>query len=139
MADTGHGTTIAFATTTGFTPAVLEIELPEFAREALEDTVLNQTGGKKTYIPDDLYDPGETRVRFQWDQSAGTFPPISAAAESITVTFGLKSGESTAATLAGTGFLINSGGVSVVQGEIMEGEFVIKWDGKTGPTFTAGS
>ena len=57
MADTGDLATIAFGTTTGFTPVVTELELPEFVREAIEDTPLNHSG-VKTRIPDASYDPG---------------------------------------------------------------------------------
>lgn len=138
MADTGNTAAIAFGTTTGFTPAVLSIELPEETREALEDTDLATTG-QKTYVPDDLREPGESPVTIYWDQSASTFPPISTAAETITVTFPLKAGEGTAATFAGTGFLIRSKGPVVQNGELMQADFTIKWDGKTDTAYTAGS
>ncbi len=138
MPDTGNTASLAFGTTTGFTPSLVSIECPEEVREALEDTDLAVVGAK-TSVPDHLYEPGESPCVMYWDQSAGTFPPIDADPETITVTFPLKAGEITAATLAGTGFLTRRKGPIVQNGELMRGEFTIKWDGKTGPTYTAGS
>lgn len=137
MADTGNSSTIAFGSSS-FSANVYLIGATEQTREPLEDTHLGVTG-EKTYIADDLIEPGQFELEFEWDQSFGTFPPISAAAETITITYPLKSGEGTAATLAGTGFLISSSGPSVENGTIMRGSATVKWDGKTGPTYTAGS
>jgi hypothetical protein len=49
----------------------------------------------------------------------------------------MKTGESTAATLSGSGFLTNSTSPDLVNGEIMSGEATIKWAGAI--TYTAGS
>lgn len=138
MADTGNTSTIAFGTTSGFTPDVTIIGGLEQSREALEDTLLSTTG-EKTYIPDDLIEPGQLTCTYYYNQSETAFAPIGAAAETITITFPLKSGEGTAATLAGTGFLVNHKSADLQNGELMMGEFTVQFDGKTGPTFTAGS
>ena len=137
MADTGNGTTLSFGTS-GFTANIYSISGATFDREALETTHLGTTAFKE-YIADDLVEPGEFEIEFEWNQSFSTFPPISGAAETITVTYPLKSGELTNATLAGTGFLTSSTGPNVANGEIMRGTATIKFDGNTGPTYTAGS
>jgi len=137
MADTGTGTTITFGTS-GWTGSVISIGGTTQSREALEDTHLGTTN-QKTFVFDDLIDAGDFELEFYWDQSAGTFPPISAVAETITVTFPLKSGETTNATLAGSAGVIEATGPSASNGELMVGSMSIKWDGKTEVAYTAGS
>ena len=137
MADTGNGTTLSFATS-GFSANIYSISGASFARDSLETTHLGTTAFKE-YVPDDLVEPGEFEIEFEWNQSFSTFPPISTAAETITVTYPLRTGETTNATLAGTGFLTASTGPNVTNGEIMRGSATVKFDGATGPTYTAGS
>lgn len=137
MADTGNSATVAFGTS-GFSANVYSIGGTSQSREALEDSHLGTTN-QKTFIPADLIEPGEFEIEFEWDQSFSTFPPIAAAAETVTITFPLKSGETTAATLAGTGFLTEASGPDVENGTIMRGSATIKWDGKTEVAYTAGS
>lgn len=135
MAQTGNSATIAFATT-GFTANYTRIGGTGTSRESLEVSHLGTTVHKE-FQPADLSDPGELTVEFHWDQSASTFPPINSPEETVTVTYPLKSGETTAATLSGTAFLTNSTSPDLVNGEIMMGEFTIKWAGDI--TYTAGS
>ena len=137
MAGQGNTGTLTCGTT-GFTADFVFIGGTEQSREALEDSHLGTTN-QKTYQPEDLIEPGEVPIRYWWDQSFGTFPPISSAAETITVTYPLKSGESTNGTLAGTGFFIRAKGGDMENGVLMEGEATVKWDGKTEAAYTAGS
>lgn len=139
MADTGNTSTIAFATSS-FTASYEMIGGTEQSREALEDSHVGlAAGSERTYIADDIFEGGGFESRFFWDQSATVFPPIAGAAETITITYPLKSGEATAATLVGTGFLTRSKGPDLENSNLMRGEYTVKWDGKTGPTYTAGS
>ncbi len=139
MAGTGNTATLAVTGSTGWTPAITTITPGPATREALEDTVLSTTTGKKTFVPDDLIDYADVEVEYYYDQSATTFAPITATANTFTVTAPLKSGEATAATIAGTGFLTEWQSGQMANGELMKGRAVWKWDGKTGPTFTKGS
>ncbi len=66
-----------------------------------------------------MVDRGPIRVRMYWDQSASTYPPLETDPETITITYPLKSGESTAATLAGTGFLTREKGPDLQNGEVV--------------------
>lgn len=139
MSQTLHGTTIAFATS-GFTASVTRINGTSMSRGAVEDTDLSTTG-QMTFIPADLVDAGEFGLEFHWDQSFSTFPPISAAAETVTISFPLKSGESTKATLAGSGFVTAAKGGDAIAGQTdtAKGTMTVKWDGKTDAAYTAGS
>lgn len=141
-ADTAVGTTITFGTS-GFTASYEEIDAGEDTRSPIEVTDLASTN-QKEFMPEDLIDPGETTAIFQWNQSFGTFPPITAARETVTITYPLKTGESTAAKVAGTAFLTRRRGpVARIGAEIMRGEFTLKWDGGhnsgTEKAYTAGS
>ena len=137
MALTGNGTTISFASSS-FVANIYSIGGTTQTRDSLETSHLG-TSGVKEFMPDALIDGGESEIEFEWNPSFSTFPPIDAAAETITITFPLASGQSTNATLAGTGFLTSATSGSAVNGEIMRGSATIKWDGLTGPTYTAGS
>lgn len=137
----GQGITVAFATSS-FTASLVFVGRTEQTRGALEDSHLGlASGSEMTFVPADLIDAGEFVIRFLWNQSFSTFPPITGAAESITITYPLKTGETTGATLAGTGFLTRSAGpdVEINATGVMQGEATVKWNGKTGPTYTAGS
>ena len=134
---TGNGATLTFGTS-GFTANIYSIAGAGFTRDALETTHLGTTAFKE-YVPDALVEPGEFEIEFEWNPQFSTFPPISTAAETITVTYPLPAGSTTNGTLAGTGFLNASTGPSVTNGEIMRGTATIKWDGATGPPYTAGS
>lgn len=135
--DTLHGTTIAFATTS-FTANFNQIGGTEESREAIETTHLGTTD-YRTFAVGDLVDPGGFDAEFQWNPSFGTFPPISSAAETITITFPLASGEVTNATLAGTGFLTSAKGGDAVRNatDLAVGTLTVKWSDQA--TYTAGS
>lgn len=127
--DTGQGATITFGTS-AFSVNMKSIGGTEQSREKLEDTHLGSSDFKE-YIADDLVDPGEFTIEYFWSlASTAIFPPISSAAETITVT--MPTGE----TLTGTGFMTRAKGPDMRIGEIMMGEATIAWDGKTGPTYS---
>lgn len=137
MADTGNGASITFGTSS-LTLAVESIDIGDFDRQPIPVSTLSTTGQMES-DPGDLEEVPEISIVVQWDQSYSTFPATTAAAETITLTYPLKSGESTAATFAGTGMIIRVGSISIVNGDIMRATIVVKMDGKTGPTSTAGS
>jgi hypothetical protein len=137
MAGTGNQTTVTFATS-GFTASIVEVGGQEETREALEDSHLG-TQTRKTKVPDDLYDAGESSLIFFFDGASSSLLPISGAAETITRTFPLRPGQTTPATLVGTGFVTRRKWPDARNSELMQAEGTITWDGKTGPTYTAGS
>lgn len=140
MASTLHGTTAAWTTTTGFTPQITRIGGTTMSREAVETTHLGTTV-QRTFSPADIYDAGECEIEIIWDQNAGTFPMIGAAAETLTITYAIKAGGSTAGTLAGTGFITSVTGPDAVAGtaDIHTATLTWKWDGLTDATYVAGT
>lgn len=135
-ADTGQTTTIAFGTS-AFAPVVRSITIGEQTREALNDSNLATTG-QMTFIPSDLVDAGGFDMEIEFDPSIA-FPPITGAAETITITFPLQPGDTVRGTLAGTGFITRVSGPNLALGEIMVATISVKWDGKTDVVLTVGS
>jgi hypothetical protein len=132
MADDGHGVAITFGTS-GFSATIIDSpEFDEFVREALETTHHGITDGFKTFMPGDLVDPGGWRFTIQSDPDEQ--PPYSGAVETITITYALPSGQSTAGTFACSGFITNWKPPSTPTGGIMTEDITIKFTGA--PTFT---
>jgi hypothetical protein len=104
----GSGTTVTFGTS-GYSANVENIDWSGMEREAFPTTHMtttqpgaNQIGGK-TFIPSKYADPGEITLEVQYNPQ--TNPPLNGPAETITITFPLVSGDSTAANWACSGFL----------------------------------
>lgn len=110
MAETAFGTTIVFGTS-GFTGTLAYPSVEDTAERASYDsTALNNTlpvganqYGGRTYLPAALSDPGAITLVVLHDHTK--WPPINGDAETITITQPLRSGFSTAATWAGSGFV----------------------------------
>jgi len=83
MADSGFGTTITFST--GFFAEVISVDGPDLSREPIDTTHMTTTDGRMTYIPSDLIDGGTLSVEIAYVPA--TAPPISGAAETVTVTY----------------------------------------------------
>jgi len=82
--DVGTGSTITFSS--GFFGEILSIGWSGISREAIETSHMGTTGGR-TFIPGDLYDPGELSVELNFEATDDVTTPIAAAAETVTVTF----------------------------------------------------
>lgn len=80
--DLGTGTTITFSS--GFAAKLLDVRWSGIHREAHPTSHMGTTGGM-TFIPGDLYDPGEISFDLQFDTDAAA--PITGAAETVTITF----------------------------------------------------
>ena len=140
MAGTGNTATLVVTGSTGWTPAITSITPGPATRAALEDTTLATTAGKNTFVPDDLVNWGDFTIEGYYDQSATVITaPIAAAPNTWTITEPLKTGENTAANVAGTAFCTEFTWGQKKNGELQMFSAVAKWDGKTGPAFTAGS
>lgn len=100
--DVGHSTTITFQS--GFYACVTNVEWSGISRES-HDTSCNSTTGAKTFIPGALYDPGELQVEGYFDAEESPVTPMTAAPETVTVTFPLQTGQATAANWAASGFM----------------------------------
>lgn len=132
MADQGFATTITFSS--GFAAQVRSVQWAGLERVELETTHMTSTNGWKTFIPSDLKDPGTLTVELLFNPS--TAPPITGAAETVTVTFPIPSGGSTAATWAASGFL-KTFDVTDPYDDVMTATASLKFSGTV--TFTPGT
>lgn len=133
--DTGHGATCTFGTSSyAFNWEIIDIG--EQTIEVIGDTSL-ATSTNLTCRPGDLKEPGEISFEFQFDNAASL--PALGTVETLTVTFPAASGQTTQATYVATGFVRSLKPPRLTTNELQKGSLTFKCDGKTGPTFTAGS
>ncbi len=132
MADDGYGTTITFST--GFCAQVTSVSWDGIERKEIDTTHMLSTSGYMTFIPSDLKNAGELSVDLLFVPA--TAPPITGAAESITVTWPLPTGGSVPASWVCSGFLKSFKATSP-NGDKMTATATIKFSGV--PTFNAGS
>lgn len=116
--DTGAGASITFSS--GFFATLLGLEWSGISREVVETTTLGVTSGGRTYLPAKRYDPGSIVARMQFDSDLS--PPISAVAETVTVTF------DDAETWAASGMLVDFA-FTVEGDELMEATATVKLTG----------
>lgn len=130
---TGHGATISFSSS-GFTGAIRSIAAVENEMEKVEDTTLSDDDFK-TYIPGDVSEPGDFELTVAIDNEDAV--PALGTVETITITAPLQTGQSAAASCAGTGF-IRKRTISPEYGtnKLQEAKLMVSFDGKTGPAHT---
>ena len=142
-ADTGAGATVTFSGTS-FAAKIKNAQLPQWMIDDLEKSTLDTTGYKE-YVPSDLVEPGEVQITALFPTSF-TIPTVAATVtETCTITFPLRkvasttttSNETTAANIAGSGYFKSFNFPNLQLGTLQECTFIFKYDGVTGPTFTA--
>lgn len=101
MADIGTGASITFGTSS-WTGDIVDISGDGMSREAIDVSHLNTTDWKE-FLPSDNTDPGSITLEILFDPDDE--PPITSAKETVTVTFPLPAGMSTAATWASDAFV----------------------------------
>lgn len=132
--DEGRGATLVLGTSTWDTAALLKtISFDAITRASLETTNL-ATANARTFMPEDLPDYGSLTAEFFHIDAIA--PPY-AAAETITLTYPVGSGQSAGATIACSGFLVDYTPGSPAVGEILMG--TAKWKLTGVMTFTAAS
>lgn len=124
MTDTFTGTAIVFGTS-GFSAELLSANIPSASRGSIDTTHAGTTAAR-TFAPTDLIDWGDLEIELNFDPDEE--PPLSGAAETITITWPLPAGGSTAATLAGSGFMTGFS-ISGTLEEKMTASATIKWTG----------
>lgn len=86
--DVSAGATVTFGTSSTWSTSVgitvKSLTWSGISRPAIDSTTL-VTSGARTFMPGDLYDPGELNIEMNLDTDCA--PIITAAAETITVTF----------------------------------------------------
>lgn len=134
MADTGLGATLTLATT-GSVGTIRSITSPEFTLEKIDTSALSTTDFM-TYIAGDLTDPGEITAEVIFDATADDLPSRGVA-ETVTITWPIHtSGNTTNATLAGTGFITGWKMPDMAVNELQVASITIAYDGGTGPAFS---
>lgn len=131
MADVGTGCTITWGTST-FSPELLDLSQGDIARTVVDISDMGTTGARRK-MAGDLYDAGELEVEILFDPD--DVPPVTAAAETITITFPVPAGKTTGAKVAGTGFISNWRWGAPLE-DRMTASFTITWDGATDPAWT---
>lgn len=101
MAVITTGITITYQT--GFLAEILDYNWSGIERVSIETTHMGTTGGR-TYMPGTLYDPGEIQVELAFDPEESPVTPITAAAETVTVTY---ADTAPASTMEASGFMTN--------------------------------
>jgi hypothetical protein len=133
VGDTGNGATFTLsAQATSF--LIQKISIGESSIDMVDISHLGTTGRMEEILAD-LATNEEITLDVVWD-TALTLPNVGAAAETGTVTFPLRTGEATAANLAGTGHFTARKLPDFANGEAQMGQFKFRFNGDTGPTYT---
>ena len=107
-ADVATGATLTGGTS-GWTAQFTGIIPGGFTRESIETSHLALaapsagTFGNRTFIPGDLSDPGQIEIEGSYNPD--DIPPIDAVAETWTIQYEASGGDSSGASLAGSGFM----------------------------------
>ena len=132
MADEGFGTRITFAS--GFMAEIDEVQGPGFKRASIETDHMLTPSGWITRQPSDRKDPGVVKVKICFNPD--TTPPITNAAETITVTWPIPAGKTNGATWACSGFMTEFEPTAPKDGK-MTGAATLEFSGI--PVFTPSS
>lgn len=131
----GSGATLTMGTSTWETTALITSITPEsVTRSELETTHLGTTTAR-TFIPEDLVNNGFFSVEVLFHDFITINTMISAAAETLTITYPLIATQSTAALITGSGFCVEYTPPTATVGELMKSTVKFKWTGVV--TYTA--
>lgn len=133
--DTGNGATLVMSGTALTNVRIKSIQIGEITIDALDVSTLATTAFMEE-IQSDLAKAPEVTVTCVHVTSA-TLPVIDAVPQTCTISFPLQVGNILAANFAGTGFYTSIGLPQLANGEIQELTFKFKFDGDTGPVYTA--
>lgn len=138
--DTGNGATLTLSLyngTSAITAAldVISIKPGEITVGSVDVSTL-ATSTIRELIPNDLSEVGESSADFKW-LTAGVKPTLPSVTGTCTLTWPLRTGETTAATMTGTGFITGLQAPSMENGALQVGTIKWQWDGDTGPSITA--
>jgi hypothetical protein len=136
--DTGHGFSITFATTS-FTGKLRGVPTNLAKTIPVVNISHAATSGQQETMPGDLEELGEVEVDVLFEAVTG-LPTAGGTVETITITFPLQaSGATVAANIAGTGFIMGITFPPFQTNQEMVAKIRFKYDGATGPTYTAAS
>ena len=142
--DTGNGATLTFAANMGFGTATtsmtcITISQGEQTVAVVDVTTLATTDCEES-IPGDLRSVAESSAEFKWltttVATTANNCSLPGAAGAVVLTAPIRSGETTAASFTGTGFVTGFTPPSFANNELQKGAIKWKYDGDTGPAFT---
>lgn len=125
MAVTNNGTGAAITFNTTFFGEPRNISWSGVTRVAIDTSSLASTIAR-SFIPGDLFDPGELEVEYNTDVDKDPFDVIGSAAETVTLTFPIIA--TTGATWAASGFA-TAVDQTVPLEDVMVGNMTIKMTG----------
>ena len=125
MADTGHGATITFGTSS-WTGNIIDITPPVHTRQEIDSTHLTSSTYEETIVGD-LVKLEPSPITFEFDADEPL--PYSAADELITITFPVPAGGSTGAKFAGDGRFTSFSPPQLATNQKMVASGVISWAG----------
>lgn len=135
-ADEGRGATLTLGTNTWETAALITSITPDaVTRAALETTHLGTTTAR-SFIPEDLVDNGGFTIEFLANGAdTNAILPVLQAAETVTITYAVMTGNTTGQIITGSGFCTEYNPPSASVGELLKGSAKFKWASTI--TFTA--
>ena len=140
--DTGNGATLTLALFTGTTAITAALDVITISSGNITVSPVNvstlASSGFNENIPGDLATIAESSATFKYLTSS-TPPTLPSAAGTCTITFPARTGETTPASMTGTGFLTGFQAPSMENGSLQVGTVSWMWDGDTGPSITAAS
>ena len=138
IGDTGNGATFGLTTQTAATALKIEkIDIGEISLDMLDVSVL-ATSTMQDRICSDLQKPGDIVLECVSNHAA-TAITISGLVDTATITFPIAPGQTTAATLAMSGYVTKIKRTTLQNGQVMKDTYTFSPDGDTGPTYTKGT
>lgn len=129
MSDIGTGSVLILGS---FTANIISINHGGVDRESVPTSHLGTTGGR-TFLPGDLYDPGEFEIEYQVDtedpNNAAAKPPYDGDPATVTVKMPLKSGDSTPAQVSSSGFVTSASPFAIALEGLITGSLTVKLSG----------
>jgi hypothetical protein len=135
------GVSAALTTNSSIAFNIISMTFPEQPITSIPVSTLGTTTFRE-YNPGKLKDPGQQEFVILHDIDAhADINAIVGTVDTMTITFPLKTGQSVNGTMAGTGYIMDYqvGEYSAEDTDPQQATVVWQWDGKTGPTYTAGS
>lgn len=131
--DTGQGWSFTFGTQS-ITLLVTQINCGKWSVGVLGVDLLATTEFMEK-LASDLKDAGTFTVDFLW-KTQTTAPVVGTTPETFTITAAQMTGDTAAATLAGTGFVQDITWPTAALGQVNKGQITCCWNGDTGPAYT---
>lgn len=135
---TGHGSTLTFAQLGSYAARSMVLQTESGPAIDISHLLTNSgaVGGSRVYLEPDLTDLGPMSVEILFDSDHASGLPAFGTRDTVTVTFPIRvSGNTTNATISGTGFVINQDWGTLQSNVEQLATVQIQWSAR--PTWTA--